>query len=273
MDTSEIKLISLSDIKLEGVNVRTDLNSPNSQENLKELAESIRINGLLQPIVLRGEFGKPPYDVIVGQRRFLAHQLLGKNEIKATFSGEITEIKALLLSLSENICRQELDHNDTMNAVTKLYNYFENDVHKVKQHLGLSVQAIRSYIKIEEQASPKIRDLLSKNMITMIDAKRVIDASQGDLKKADDLADEISKLTKHEKKRVVEIGKTRQQATAQEIIVDAQKPRVEESLIINLPLKVHKALEKAVENLSMEAEDITLKILQEWLENNDFLIE
>lgn len=273
MEIAEISDVKLSDIKLEGVNVRTDMNTVNSQENLKELAESIKVNGLMQPILLKGIEGKPPYDVIVGQRRFLAHQILEKETIKASFSGEISDINALLLSLSENICRQELDYADTMNAVTKLYNHFDKDVQKVKEHLGLSLQTIRSFVKIEEQASDKIKEMLSSGKVSMADAKRAIDAAQGDVNKANILVDEISKLTKYEKKRVVEIGQNKVNANAEDIIIEAQKPRVEESLILSLPMNVHTALEKAVEILSMDAEAITMGILKEWLANNDFLIE
>lgn len=273
MDISEIREVKLSDIKLEGVNVRTDMDTPNSKENIKELAESIRVNGLMQPILLKGVEDHPPYDVIVGQRRFLAHQLLQKETIKASFSGDISDIDALLLSLSENICRQELDYADTMNAITKLYNHFDKDVYKVKERLGLSIRTIRNYIKIEEQATDKIKDMLSSGRVSMADAKRAIDAAQGDIDKADILVEEISKLTKYEKKRVVEIGQTKADAKAEDIIMEAQKPRVEESLILSLPMNVHNALEKAVDTLSMDAEAITMKILKEWLANNDFLIE
>jgi ParB family chromosome partitioning protein len=273
MEISEIKEVNLSDIELKGVNVRTDMDTPNSQANLIELAESIRVNGLMQPIILKGVEGNPPYDVIVGQRRFLAHQLIEKETIKASFSGEITDINALLLSLSENICRQELDHSDTMEAVTKLYNHFNKDVYKVKEQLGLSIRTIRSYIKIEEQASDKIKEMLSTRKVTMADAKRAIDASQGDTEKADILVNELSKLTKYEKKRVVEIGQKKAEAKAEDIILEAQKPRSEEAIILSLPMNVHNALEKAVETLSMDAEAITMKILKEWLFNNDFLIE
>lgn len=273
MEISEVKEIKLAEIKLDGVNVRTDMNTHNSQENLKELAESIRINGLMQPILLKGNEGQPPYDVIVGQRRFLAHQLLNKETIKASFSGEITDIQAILLSLSENICRQELDHSDTMEAITKLYNHFDKDVHRVKEHLGLSIRTIRNYIKIEEQATEKIKKMLGEGTVSIADAKRAIDASQGDIEKADILVEELSKLTKYEKKRVVEIGQSKVNAKAEDIIIEAQKPRVEESLILSLPMNVHHALEKAVEELSMDAEAITMGVLKEWLASNDFLIE
>ena len=271
MEISEIKEIKLTDIKLDGVNVRTDLNTPYSQENLQELAASIKVHGLMQPILLKGEFGKPPYGIIIGQRRFLAHQILKKETIYATFSGKIDNTDALLLSLSENICRQELNFNDTQNAITILYNHFNKDIYKVKEHLGLSVHTIRSYIKIEEQASKKIKKLLNEKKVTMADAKRAIDASQGDLNKADILVEELSKLTKYEKKRVVDIGQSKSSSNAHEILSEARKQRVEESIILNLPLDVHEALKKASEKLSMDGEEIALNALKQWLRTNDFL--
>lgn len=273
MEITDIVEVNIDDIELKGVNVRTDLDTPNSQENLKELAESIRVNGLMQPILLRGEFGNPPYDVIVGQRRFLAHKLLNKETIKATFSGPLDEINALLLSLSENICRQELNYTDTADAITLLYNHFDKDVHKVQEHLGLSIRTIRSYIKIQDQASEKIKSLLEQGQVSMSDAKRAIDAAQGDLNKADILVGELANLTKYEKKRVVEIGKEKSDATAEQIVIEAKKPKVEETIILNLPLEVHRALEAASLELSLEGEDIALKALKGWLETNDFLVK
>ena len=100
MNVQSVYDIPLRDIELQGANVRSDLNTPNSLEGLNELAESIRLHGFMQPIVLRGTWGNPPYDVIVGQRRFLAHQMLEVATIKATFTGEIGDTEALILSLS-----------------------------------------------------------------------------------------------------------------------------------------------------------------------------
>ena len=100
MNITKIEDVKMADIRLQGANVRSDLNSPNSKEELNELATNISVNGLLQPIDLRGTSGNPPYDVIVGKRRFLAHQLLGAKSIKATLSGNIEDMNALLLSLS-----------------------------------------------------------------------------------------------------------------------------------------------------------------------------
>lgn len=271
MDISVVKDVPMADIGLQGVNVRSDLTSEFSQEGIHELAENIRINGLLQPIVLRGTYGNPPYDVIVGQRRFLAHKEIGAETIKATFSGDIDEMQSLLLSLSENMCRQEMNFTDTQKAITKLYYHFGKDEYKVKEHTGFSIRMIRSYLKIEEQATEKIKGLLAEGKITMADAKRAIDASQGDVAKADELVEQIRKMTKYEKTRLVEVGSKNPKASVQELIEDAKKPRLEETIILNVPPKVHKALLEASKQLSLEIEQVTMTALINWLQTNEFL--
>jgi ParB/RepB/Spo0J family partition protein len=272
MDITKVLEIPLKHIKLQGSNVRSDLDSPNSQENLQELAQNIKVNGLLQPIVLRGEFGNPPYDVIVGQRRFLAHQVLGAESIKATFSGEIDNMNALLLSLSENMCRQEMNYEDMQRAITTLYNHYNKDERKVQAQTGFSIRMIRNYVRIEEQATDKIKDLLKKGL-SMADAKRAIDASQGDKAKADALIDEIMKLTTYEKKRLVESSNKNPKASVDDLVKEAKKPKWEETIVLNLPAEISNAVKKATETLSIDAEQLAMDVLVSWLKTNDFLLE
>lgn len=71
-----IRDIPLRDIREDGVNVRhTDV-----EKDIEELANSIRQHGLLQPIVLRGEYGQKPYELIMGRRRLLAPQAPGEED-------------------------------------------------------------------------------------------------------------------------------------------------------------------------------------------------
>ena len=269
--TSTIYDISLKHIQLSSINYRSNLQSPNSQANLHELADSIKQNGLMQPVVLKGTYGQPPYDVVVGQRRFMAHQLLDASTIKASFTGDISDIDALTLSLSENLLRQELNHSDIMDAVTKLYVHYNYDKQKVKEKLGLSIKAITSYIKIETQATTKLKNLIRQNEISLADAKRAIEASQGDVVKADALIDEIVRLTNHEKTRLVNFAQSNPQATVRDIVKSALTPKHEERLILNLSFKIAKALKIANEKLQIDKEMIALDSLITWLKTNDYL--
>lgn len=273
MKATNIKDVLIGDISIKNRIIRENVTSTNSKENLQELAESIQTNGLMQPIVLRGIEGKPPYDVVVGKRRFMAHQLLKMPTIKAVFTGEIDDTEAIVLSLSENMLRQEMNHKDIMDAVTDLYERLGRDERKVQQRTGLSIRTIRNYIAVDAQATPKLKELIKNQSISLSDAKRAIEAAQGDSTKADMLIDEIVKMTKHEKTRMREFSQTNPNATVKEIVKNASTPRFEERLILNLPFILSKALKKAHEDLGLDKEIIGLDSLATWLKTNDFLIE
>ena len=91
----EVYGIPLKDIQPDSdINVRhTD-----KDKGIDELAASIKAMGLLQPIVLLGENDKPPYKIMVGQRRFLAHKKLGETTIKAIFEKGLNKDGVLLFS-------------------------------------------------------------------------------------------------------------------------------------------------------------------------------
>jgi ParB/RepB/Spo0J family partition protein len=268
MNSSNIYTVPLNEININALKRNNKVNS-----SIEELAESIKLFGLMQPIVLKGEFGNPPYEVIVGQRRYLAHKLLNEKEINAIFSGQIDDIGATLISLSENMHRVELDHADKAKTITKLYLHFNKDENQVKKATGLSLRTIRDYIKLEEQATAEGLKMLKEGKISKPDLKRVIDIAQGDENKVTTLLSEIGSLSRHEKDRAVKIAKSNSKASVKEIVEEAKKPKIEETVMLNLPMKVTKALRKACEELAIEKEALTMNALTEWLINNNFLVE
>lgn len=269
---SEIQDIPLAQIKMSDLNVRHH----DKDVDVDYLAESIRKHGLLQPVVLRGKFENPPYSLIVGQRRFLAHQKLAhqnfiKPTIRAVFAGDMNDLSAKILSLSENMQRVELNHADKAEAITYLYNAYQKDDKHVAKELGLNIRTVRDYIKIEEQATPEAKRLLKEGKVTKADVKRAIDAAQGDRAKTNELLRQIEKLSKYEKQRVVEYGKANPRAPAKKIVSEAKKARMKPTIILSISDEMEKALNKAKEQLSMEQEEIAIKALTEWLKNKGFL--
>src|SRR5688500_17556793 len=137
MDLATISDIPLSDIRISKENVR--LHDPD--RDLEERAASIKRHGLLQPVVLLGQIGKPPYKLITGQRRYLAHQkYLKARTIRAVFVAKIDRTQAIVRSLVENLQRVELEYVDTSKAVTELYTTFGNDEDRVQKETGLSIR-------------------------------------------------------------------------------------------------------------------------------------
>jgi|ERR1035438_3898896 ParB family chromosome partitioning protein len=268
MSLEEIRPIDLEDIRISKDNVR--LSDP--QKDLGELAASIKKHGLLQPVVLLGEYGHPPYHLITGQRRFLAHKLLKEKTIRAVFAGPLTRTQAVVRSLVENLQRVDLDYQDTAKAITELYESLGRDERKVEKETGLSLRKVREYVLIQAKATPKMKQLLKARKVSPADVKRALRAAQDNLKKAEELLDLIIDLrpTSHQKRRIVEYAERDTAASAREIITEAMKPHVEENIIITLPDDVREALKIATTKLAMEPEELASKILSDWLRAQGF---
>lgn len=265
----DVPIKDIRDFAKTGLNVRrTDRDA-----GVKDLAKSIKKHGLLQPILLRGEFGNPPYELIVGHRRLAAHKLIhGKKTIKAWFKPPTyDDFKARVDSLIENMQRVELNHADMAEAVTAMYNKYKKNDRKVADDLGLPLRTVRDYIKIEERASDYAKDLLRRRKVKKADVKRAIDAAQGNLKKADKLLDAMPDLYGHELKRVVDYGKEHPKASASQIITEAKKGRQLKTVILSIEPKIDNALKKAEKNLYMNREEIASKALENWLIENGYL--
>ena len=273
---AEKKLEQIHDIPLTEITISHDnVRHSDPTKNLEELAASIKKHGLLQPVVLKGEFGHPPYQLITGQRRFLAHlQILHKPSIRAVFAGNLSKTDAVIRSLVENLQRLELRYEDTANAVTYLYEKFGKDERAVQRETGLSLRTVRDFILIEARATPKIKKLLSQRKVSPADVKRAIRAAQDNMKKAEALVDLIikNKPTAHQKRRLAVVGERQKGASAESIFNEARKPHVEQTIVVSLPEELIDALTKATKSLAIEPEELTVKVLGEWLRAQGFTV-
>jgi ParB/RepB/Spo0J family partition protein len=86
------------------------------QKEIEALAADIKANGLINPVTLRGEYGK--YELIAGERRLRAHQLLGYDEIEANIV-QATDAQAALIAAAENIQRENFTPLEEANAIDK----------------------------------------------------------------------------------------------------------------------------------------------------------
>jgi len=269
MSLEQIFDIPLDEITMGDENVRVH----GAERDLDGLAASIKRHGLLQPIVLLGEYGKPPYKLISGQRRYLAHQKILKiASIRAVFTGKLSKTQAVVRSLVENLQRLDLEYVDAARAITNLYYEFDKDEDRVKKETGLSIRRIREYILIEAQATPKMKALLKAKRVSAADIKRALRAAQNNEKKAEELLELIIKYkpTGHQKKRLVQYGEKSKSASPERIIEEAMKPHVEENIVISLPEDLRDALLKATKALSMDTSELAAKILTDWLQAQGF---
>lgn len=117
------------------------------EEKIQELAQSIKENGLIQPIVLRKK--EDYYEIVAGERRFRAFKLLGKKEIPALVR-ELNQEEVEKLALIENIQREDLSPIEEAMAYRSLmdtYKLTQEDLAKLlgkpRSNIGNSLRLLR----------------------------------------------------------------------------------------------------------------------------------
>jgi ParB family chromosome partitioning protein len=261
--------IPIRQIEVSDENVR----QTDKDKDLDELADSIAKHGQLQPVVLRGSYGNPPYELIVGQRRFLACRKLNRPNLRCVFGGDVSDVRASIWSLAENMLRVDLNHADAARAITRLYKHFGRDERRVQKETGISLRRIRQYIDIEERASPEMKKELRAKRVSPADVQRALRAAGGDSSKAERLLDRMRRyqLTTYQKKTLVEFAEGHPRASVDDIVAQARKPKFERTIMVNLPDEVHEGLERAAKKLAMGPEEVAAQALSEWLSAKGFI--
>lgn len=113
---------------------------------LAELADSIRSQGIIQPVVVR-EVGFGEYELIAGERRWRAARLAGLEEIPAVIKS-VPDESALAMALIENIQRQELDAIEEAHGIQRLINEFGMSHESAAQVLGRSRSAVSNLLRL-----------------------------------------------------------------------------------------------------------------------------
>src|SRR5687768_17148794 len=111
------------------------------KESLEELAESIKAQGVMQPVLVR-PIGVGGYEIIAGERRWRAAQLAGLSEVPALIR-EVPDEAALAMSLIENIQRENLNPLEEAMGIQRLIKEFGMTHQAASQALGSSRSSVR----------------------------------------------------------------------------------------------------------------------------------
>jgi ParB family chromosome partitioning protein len=134
------------------------------QQKLKELAENIQQNGLLQPIVIR-ELQKDKYIIVAGERRFRAHQILDAETIKAGII-RCNDNVAYELSLLENIQREDINLLEEASGYLHLEEKFGYKKGELAQIVGKSPSSISNIMGILRE-SKSVQEYVTKGILTL----------------------------------------------------------------------------------------------------------
>lgn len=140
-------------------------------EALEELADSIRAQGVMQPIVVR-PLGEARYEIIAGERRWRAAQLAELDTIPAVIR-EVTDEVALALALIENIQRENLNSVEEALALKRLLDEFELTQQQVADAVGKSRAQVANLLRLLA-LDPEVQTLLERGDLDMGHARALL---------------------------------------------------------------------------------------------------
>ena len=147
------------------------------EDKLAELAESIRAQGVIQPIVVReiAEHGGRTYEIIAGERRWRASRIAGLAEIPVVIR-EVDDRTVVAMALIENIQREDLNPLEEANALQRLIDEFDLTHAQAAAAVGRSRAAVSNLLRLLE-LPPAIRALLEARRLEMGHARALLTLS------------------------------------------------------------------------------------------------
>jgi ParB family chromosome partitioning protein len=144
------------------------------EASLQELAESIRAQGIIQPIIAR-PIGDKQYEIIAGERRWRAAQLAGLQHIP-TIVKDINDETASAMSLIENVQREDLNPMEEALAYSRLAEEFELTHEEISELVGKSRASITNTLRLL-QLNSDVKRLLEHGDLEMGHAKALLGLS------------------------------------------------------------------------------------------------
>ena len=146
---------------------RKDINP----EKLQELADSIKAQGVIQPIVVR-QIAHEKYEIVAGERRWRAAQLAGLSQVPIVIK-EIDDRAAMAIALIENIQREDLNPLEEAEALRRLLDEFEMTHQLIADAIGKSRATVTNLLRLME-LHPEVKKLLLSNQLEMGHARALL---------------------------------------------------------------------------------------------------
>lgn len=144
--------------------------------DVSQLADSIRINGFVQPIIVRSH--NKGYQIVAGERRFRAARMLGMTSVPAIIR-EATDEQMVELALVENIQREDLNPVDRAKAYKAFADRFQLSAEQIAQRLGEDRTTVVNYMRILE-LQKSVLDLIVARKLSMGHARCLLGVADRD---------------------------------------------------------------------------------------------
>tara|TARA_Y100001958_G_C21166675_1_gene499358 strand:- start:326 stop:1180 length:855 start_codon:yes stop_codon:yes gene_type:complete len=226
-ESGNLKKLSISDLSRNPYQPRQNF----SESKLNELANSIKKNGIIQPIAVRekkSEIGK--FEIVAGERRWLAAQKAGLHEIPVTVL-DLSDVESLEVAIVENIQRDDLNPIEEAKGYKRLNDEFKYDHESISKLMSKSRSHVSNTLRLLTLPSDVI-SMLEEGTLTSGQARPLIGLSN-----ASSIAEEI--VAKNYSARKVEYLTRNKKNVFSTKKIDANIIKAQEKIEKKLGLKVH----------------------------------
>lgn len=164
--------------------VAVDLIAPNPfqprrtfpEQTLQELADSIRITGVLQPILVRRADGK--YQLVAGERRLRAAKLAGLERVPAVVR-DLGDREALELAVTENVMREDLNAIEVAHAYNSLQEMFQLSHEEIAERIGVNRTTVTNTLRLLRLSQP-VQEMVAKGDVSAGHARALLGFESAD---------------------------------------------------------------------------------------------
>jgi ParB family chromosome partitioning protein len=243
----------------------SNVRKSNLEEGLEDLAASIKEIGVQQPVVVFEKGDR--YELIIGQRRYLACKKIGEKDIPALITSIKNDTDAIIKSFSENIHRVDLEYRDKMQVALELKNRL-GSIEEVAKHLGVSSQTVRNYLGFSAVPEP-IKIMVEKGELSASTAIRIT-KNIPDEKLAVKIAEKVKEIPRSaNRSMVIDVAKENPHRSLKDIDKIA-KERIRK-ITIHVTQEVYDAIISASAKYQSDKEDVVKEALEEWLKKRGFI--
>ncbi|MDC0031763.1 ParB/RepB/Spo0J family partition protein [Candidatus Pelagibacter sp.] len=231
---SNINKLSVSDIIRNKFQPRKNFD----QENLDDLTNSIREQGIIQPIIVRkSQNERSKFEIIAGERRWVAAQKAGLHEVPVVIK-EADDLKSLEFAIIENVQRHDLNAIEEAQGYQRLIDDFLYDQEKVAKFIGKSRSHVSNCLRL--LSLPKeVLNLIENNQLSQGHAKILV-GLENSLFVANKIVEK--KLSVRQSENLVKIFKTKKifKSLSKDVNLKELEQSITEKIGLNVTIKKQK---------------------------------